>query len=161
MLTVTEHHPREELLNRANRETRPNVARRIQIVADAQKGDEGAEIADRTGFSLSAVERWVARYNAEGIEGLADRPRPGPPPKLPREQEEAFCARLDAGATEEDPVSVLHGPEIQHILEQEFGARYSLSGVYDLLHRLGYSWLCPRPRHEHADPEAQEAFKKK
>lgn len=160
-MTVTEHHPHQELLQLARRETRPRVARRIQMVADAQSGETCAKIAGRMAESPRTIRRWIRRYNAEGIEGLADRPRPGQPTKLPREQEQAFCARLDAGATEEDPVSVLHGPEIQHILEHEFGARYSLSGVYDLLHRLGYSWLCPRPRHEHADPEAQEAFKKR
>ena len=76
-MTVTEHQSRRDLLKRANRETRPKVARRIQMAADAQKGDEGAKIADRMGGSQSTVERWVARYNAEGIEGLADRPRPG------------------------------------------------------------------------------------
>lgn len=160
MMTVRAHHSRQELLERANRETRPKVARRIQILADAQKGLEGAEIAEHLGVSLSTVERWVRRYNAEGIEGLADRPRPGAPTKLPRDQEAAFCERLDAGASDDDPVSVLHGPQIRHILEHEFGASYSLPGVYDLLHRLGYSWLCPRPRHEQADPAAQEAFKK-
>lgn len=159
-MTVIEHHSHRELLERARRETRPRVARRIQMVADAQSGETCARIADRVSESSRTIRRWIQRYNAEGIEGLADRPRPGQPTKLPRAQEEAFCARLDAGATEDDPVSVLHGPEIRHILEAEFGASYSLSGVYDLLHRLGYSWLCPRPRHEHAAPEAREAFKK-
>jgi len=38
--------------------------------------------------------------------------------------------------------------------------RYALSGLYGLLHRLGYSWLVPRPRHPKADPAAQAAFKK-
>ena len=31
--------------------------------------------------------------------------------------------------------------------------------VYDLLHRLGYSSLMPRPQHEDANPEVQEFFK--
>jgi hypothetical protein len=31
--------------------------------------------------------------------------------------------------------------------------------VYDLLHRLGYSDLMPRPQHEDANPEVQEFFK--
>jgi len=37
---------------------------------------------------------------------------------------------------------------------------YRLSGVYALLHRLGYRCLMPRPRHPKADSQAQEAFKK-
>ena len=157
---VRDHHSRGALLERAKRESRPRIARRLQLVADAQRGDRSAEIADRMGVSPRSVERWVRRYNAEGIEGLADRRRPGQPTKLRRDREAAFGARLDAGPREGDPVSVLHGRDIQHILSAEFGARYSLSGVYDLLHRMGYSWLCPRPRHEQSDPQAQEAFKK-
>ena len=46
------------------------------------------------------------------------------------------------------------------ILEREFGISYTLDGAYDLLHRLGYSCLKPRPRHERADPAAVEAFKR-
>ena len=54
----------------------------------------------------------------------------------------------------------MHGPDVRRILEREFGVMYTLQGVYDLLHRLGYSSLMPRPRHKDADPVAQEAFKK-
>ena len=159
-MTVMKHNSVINLQLWAQRERRPKVARRLQFVVMAQKGLEGAEIAALMGESLSTVERWIRRYNAEGIEGLADRARPGKPPTLPRDQEQAFCDRLEAGPTETDGVSVFRGWNIQQILEAEFGATYSLDGIYALLHRLGYSWLCPRPVHEHADHEAQEAFKK-
>lgn len=159
-MTVTEHNSIVTLQLWARQERRPKVGRRMQLVVMAQQGFTSAEIARVMGESPRTVERWVARYNAEGIEGLADRARPGKPPTLPRDQEAAFCQRLDAGPTESDAVSVFHGWNIQQILEQEFGALYSLEGVYALLHRLGYSWLCPRPEHEEADHEAQEAFKK-
>jgi len=75
-----------------------------------------------------------------------------------REQE--FCCRLEAGPTQKDGVSVLNGPIIRRILQREFGVLYSGQGLYDLLHRLGYSCLCPRPQHEQANRQAQEAFKK-
>ena len=32
-------------------------------------------------------------------------------------------------------------------------------GVAEILHRLGYSCLSPRPRHEHHDEQAQQHFK--
>ena len=67
------------------------------------------------------------------------------------------------GPTEDDlvqSISVMHGKDYQRILEKEFGKLYSLNGVYELMHRLGYSWLMPRPQHEKADPQAQEDFKK-
>ena len=43
----------------------------------------------------------------------------------------------------------------------QFGVVYSLTGAYDLLHRLGFSWLMPRPRHAKASKEVQDEFKKK
>ena len=36
--------------------------------------------------------------------------------------------------------------------------RYTLDGVYDLLHRLRLSCLAPRPRHRKNDPAAVAAF---
>ena len=45
------------------------------------------------------------------------------------------------------------------ILASEFGVKYSLDGAYDLLERLGYSCLTPRPLHEKSDPQQIEQFK--
>ena len=55
---------------------------------------------------------------------------------------------------------MLNGPAVKKILEQEFGVSYSLWGVYRLLHRLGFSCLCPRLQHEKADSQAQEELTK-
>jgi transposase len=55
-------------------------------------------------------------------------------------------------------VCTLRGKDVVRILEQEFGAKYSLGGAYDLLARLGYSCLCPRTLHEKSDPEAITDF---
>jgi len=128
-MTVTEHNLIRELPLWAQRERRPKVARRLQLVVMAQKGLQGAEMAALMGESLSTVARWIGRYNAEGIEELADRPRPGKPPTLPRNQEQAFCDRLEAGPTELDAVHVFRGWNIQQILEAKFGATDSLDGV--------------------------------
>ena len=67
--------------------------------------------------------------------------------------------RLDAPPRPEDGVCTLRGLDVRRILEQEFGVLMSLQAVYDLLHRLGYSSLMPRPQHEDANPEVQEFFK--
>ena len=48
---------------------------------------------------------------------------------------------------------------MRRILEEEFGVRLSRQAIYDLLHRLDFSSLMPRPQHEQANPEVQEFFK--
>jgi hypothetical protein len=65
---------------------------------------------------------------------------------------------VDAGPSES--IATLYGRDIRRILEKHFGVIYTLDGAYKLLHRLGYSCLRPRPRHEKADPLVQEEFKK-
>jgi transposase len=94
-----------------------------------------------------------------GRAALPDRPHPGRAPILPPAQEARFRERVDAPPHPGDGVGELRGADIRRILDEEFGARYSLSGVYKLLHRLGYSDLMPRPQHPDASPEAQEFFK--
>jgi putative transposase len=101
----------------------------------------------------------VAASNGGGVEALEERPHPGRSPLLPRHEEGRFRERLDAPPRLEDEVCTLLGADIRRILEQEFGARYTLSGVYKLLHRLSYNDLIPRPQHPDAHPEAQAFFK--
>lgn len=107
------------------------------------------------------LRKWVHRFNAEGLSGLRDRPHPGQPPKLSLDKVDDFKQRILKGATDIDRVCALRGKDIQRILSEEFGAKYSVWGVYVLLHRLKFSSLVPRPRHPEADIAAQEEFKKK
>ena len=86
-------------------------------------------------------------------------PTPAARRLLPHDQEVRFLERIEAPPRPEDGVCELRGADIRRILEQEFAARYSQSGVYKLLHRLDYNDLMPRPQHPDSSPEAQEFFK--
>lgn len=159
-MTVLPHLTAADLIQAARNEPHPKVARRIQAVAMAQQSLTGARIERLTGEPQRTIRRWVQRYNQGGLDALAQSTIPGRPTKLPRDQEKVFTQRIDAGPTDRDRVSVLHGKDYQRILEKEFGKTYTLNGVYKLLNRLGYSWLMPRPKHENTDLRTQEEFKK-
>ena len=159
-MNVVSHHTLDQLQRLYRTQMKARLARRIQGVYLAKMGQTCPEIMRITGAARRTVQQWLAKYNRGGLDDLFDKPRPGQPRKLPRNREEEFCRRIEKGPSRDDGVSVLNGPAIQRILEREFGQTYSLWGIYDLLHRLGYSYLCPRPRHEQADRQAQEAFKK-
>jgi len=159
-MNVQPSHTLNELQTLYRTEKNARLARRIHGIYLASKGLTCSPIMEITGASRRTVQQWVHRYNTGGIEALREAPRPGQPTKLSRAQERAFRKRLEAGPTDKDGVSVFSGPVIEQILENEFGACYSLWGTYHLLHRLGYSCLCPRPQHEKADPQLQEDFKK-
>jgi transposase len=140
---------------------------RYRAVLLALGGEEAPVIAHKLGRSRRDVQDWCYRYRARGIDGLPPTPQPGRRQRLPREQEAAFLARLDAGPTEADGVCTLRGKDVAAILELEFDVSYTLNGVYCRLQRLGYGSLhkageacsCPRPRHENADEEAQKRFR--
>lgn len=149
----------EELTRRVRSERDAVLRDRYRSVLMALEGKKCPEIVKSTGRPRRCVQDWVYCYRDGGIEALPDAERSGRPPKLPRKREEELKARLDAGARRQDGVCSLRGKDVVEILKNEFGVSYTLDGAYDLLHRLGYSSLRPRPRHEKADPVAVEKFK--
>jgi len=70
---------------------------------------------------------------------------------LTPEQEQQGRERIDGGPLPDDKVCSLRGADIKIILENEFDVCRSLSATDDLLHRLGYSCLQPRPEHDKCD----------
>jgi transposase len=158
-MDVRGHLPLEELVRLERIEKDATRSKRLRIVILAMGGFTAPAIAMSVGLSRRICQRWVARYNADGLEGLEDRRGQEPKPTLTPEQEQQVCQRLEAGPRPEDQVCSLRGVDVQRILATEFGVRRSLPAIYHLLHRLGYSYLRPRPRHRRADPQAQEAFK--
>jgi transposase len=132
---------------------------RFQAIVLAARGRTALDIAQALGCSRRAVQQWVAKYNRGGPDALTERPHPGRPRRLPTDQYERLRQRLDAPPRPEDGVCALRGPEIRRILEQEFGVTISLRAVYDLLDRIGYSSLMPRPQHKDSDEELQAIFK--
>ena len=157
---VESHVSLEELkrLERAERDAR--LARRLRIVILAIEGWTAPAVAMSVGLSRRVCQRWLQRYNGQGLDGLDDRRGRLPGGPLTPVQQRQMRQRLDAGPQPEDLVCTLRGRDVQRILAAEFGVLRSLAAVYALLHRLGYSCLRPRPRHRKADPQLQDAFRR-
>jgi transposase len=160
MMRVADHHSEQQLQQLADQEPRADLAKRLRTIALAKQGFTAPEIATCTGFSRRAAQKWVERYNREGLAGLKTKPGRGRKPPLSPEEADQLKQRLDAGPLPDDGVCTLRGKDVQRILQHEFGQLRSLNAVYGLLHRLGYSSLVPRPQHPQADPAAQEECKK-
>jgi transposase len=131
---------------------------KLRAIRLARDGWIARDIGAALGKSYRTIQQWVTGYNAHGLGGLQDR-RTSNRRHLSAEQEQQLRDHLDALA--KDPrAGVRHAAGLMPFITQHFGVTYSLSGLYELLHRLGYSWLMPRPRHEKNDPAKVEAFKK-
>ena len=161
-MQVTEHQEGDcgRLRALARAERKANQRDRFRAVVWALEGQKKLDIARQLGVAKGTVENWVYAYRDGGVEALYPKKAPGAVAKLTPEQQEAFRQRMLAGPRPEDGVCTLRGLDAVRILETEFGKRYSRNGAYDLLRRLGFSCLSPRPRHEKNDPEAMEAFRR-
>lgn len=64
----------------------PRVAWRARIVLDRAASGSDREVAARHGTARRTVALWRQRFAERGVEGLRDRPRPGRPSVLDRDE---------------------------------------------------------------------------
>ncbi len=158
-MLVADHHTLAQLQGLAEAIPQKRSWRRVQAVILAKQGWTASHVAQSLGCSLRSVKNWVAQYHRGGVEALREQPRPGRPRSLAPEHYPRLRQRLDAPPGPEDGVYVLRAADVRRNLERESGVMMGRQAVYDLLHRLGYSDLMPRPHHEDANPEVQGFFK--
>ena len=110
--------------------------------------------------SVNTIKDWVHLFCEGGLEALLSiRSGRGRKSKLSQDQDSEL-KQLLSQKHESLNGGRLRGYDIRNIIEEEFGVKYALRGVYHLLHRLKYSWITSRSIHPKADPQAQEDFKK-
>lgn len=158
-VTLRDPEDRARLTELMRRERNATQRDRYRAIALALDGEMTKDIEAKLGRSKAFIQKWVYAYRDEGLDAIKPGKAPGATPKITPEQIEQFRQRVKDGPRAEDGVCTLRGLDFKRILEEEFGAEYSLNGVYQLLHRLGFSSLAPRPKHRKTDFEAQEQFK--
>lgn len=146
------------LKQKARHENDAQQRDRYRTVAMAIEGILTTVIMDKLDRSKNFVQRWSYAYRDGGIDAIAVKLRSGRPVKLSRQEELDFKQRITAGPTDTDSTCTLRGKDAMEILKEQFGVRYSLPGVYALMHRLGLSCLKPRPRHLKNDPEKMQQW---
>src|SRR5215203_1789864 len=150
-----------ELRALARRERDGRVSARLLALANALDGMSRDEAARAAGMDRQTLRDWVHRYNAEGIEGLRDRPRSGRPCAWDEGQQAALKAIILKGPRlERDGCVAWRARDLCDVVERRFGVRYAENGMLRLLKSLDLSWQKARPVHPEADPRAQERFKK-
>ena len=134
---------------------------RVLAIATAMDGKSRAEAAEVIGRERQSLRDAIVRYNAEGLDGLRDRPGGGAKTQLNAER----CAELKAWITagpdpDRDGVSTYRLVDIAEWVERKWDLKYTLSGMSKLLRRIGLSWQKARPTHPQGDAAAREEFKK-
>ena len=150
----------DELKRMARNEKAPRKARRLLAIAHAIDGMTFGAAAQAVGMERQALGDAVKRYNAEGLDGLNDRPKPGRTPKLTESQENELKTIVENGPDPEaDGLSAYTCADIVNIIKTKFAVTYHEDHMGRLLRRLGFSRQKPRPFHPKKDEAAQAAFK--
>ena len=152
----------EALRRHARQEPIRRAALRMLAIATALEGMSRAEAARLAGMERQALRDAVVRYNAEGLAGLHDRPKPGRPQRLNEAEQAALAARVFRGPDpERDGVAAWTRADLCGWLEARFGKRFHPSSLSRVLRRLDLSRQKARPVHPEADPAAQASFAKR
>ena len=78
---------REQIKRLSQSRTAPlRAVERARIVQLASEGVRVSAIAERLHIAEKVARRWVTRFNAAGMTGLADKPRSGRPATYSREE---------------------------------------------------------------------------
>jgi len=147
----------EESLRMAYRAERdPALRQRLQALWLLRSGERRVgEVASVMGVDYRTVQRWVAWYRAGGMEALRSHRLggPGQPPRLTPEQQEHVAEEVATGRFR-------NAATIRVWVAETYGVSYTEGGMYSLLARLRCAPKVPRPLHEKANLEEQEAWKK-
>ena len=153
--------PPAGLREEASRSKDARVTRRLLAIAMVLDSHSRDAAAQACAMDRQTLCDWVHRYNESGVHGLADRPHPGPQPRLTGEQEAEV-----AGWVEQGPDLETHGVvrwrrvDLRERIAERFGISFHKRSIGKLLRRLNFRRISVRPQHPESDPAEQVAFKK-
>lgn len=114
---------------------------RLHAVYQIALGKKAKELGSLYLASYNSICNWVHRYNAEGIEGLKDRPRSGRPSRLTESQKMKIKETvLQSPELEGFSSGVWTWALVSEYIRRNFGVEYKKAQIYNILHSLGLSY---------------------
>ena len=137
------------------------LRQRAQIILlAAEQGMRAAQIAEIVRLNEESVRRWLKRYEAEGIEGLKDNPRPGATPIVTEEYREKLMSSVRRRPRSlEQPFSLWTCQRLADYMAEETGIRVSDETVRRYLEAGGI--VLSRPQHKISSPDPEYEVKKR
>ena len=121
-------------IDRRRKETHDRrIYQRLTAVLAVASGKTREDVADLLGVSLSQLGEWLRLYRNEGLDALCEIHNKGDPGNLSPDQIAQLKSQVSTGCFR-------NSDQIRHWVEPSFGARYSSTGIKDLLKRIGFSY---------------------
>jgi putative transposase len=138
------------------REKDARVKERMLLIMLIKEGKMPAHAARELHRAKSWAYTWRDRYEAEGIEGLKDKPRSGRPPRISQKVQMSIRKELR---------SYPYGwktREVMRLIYKRAGVVYSETHICRLLQKWGFKRKVPIKSHfSTASMEEKEDFKKR
>jgi transposase len=137
------------------------LRQRVQIILlAAEKKLVAASIGEIVRLDEQSVRRWLKRYQAEGIEGLRDAPRPGAPAVVTAEYRAQLVSAVRRRPRSlEQPFSLWTCQRLADYLAETTGIRVSDETVRRYLEAEGI--VFSRPQHKISSPDPDYEVKKR
>lgn len=134
---------------------------RLHAVLLVAQGMSCPEVARLLGDGTRTVQMWIHRFENEGLSGLQDKPRPGRPPTLTREQLSEIGRALRSTPEKYGMNRYLwDGKTLSAFILKEYDVHLGVRQCQRLFRQLGFRYRKPRPLIAGTDPEVKEEFKK-
>ncbi len=138
-------------------EKNAHVKKRMEFVLNRSDGLPVSQVAQVERVSRNTPTNWVKRFNAGGIAGLRDRPRPGAAPKMSKGtiDKVLLAPPRSLGYKQEAWTLVL----LWHALLDTCRVFYSKARLSVITHLLDYRRIVPRTESTAASHEKQRAWR--
>lgn len=147
-----------DFLKMAKKETSKRVHERLLAIHHLCNGKNRHESAAIVGRSDEWLRVWTLRYHNGGYQNIISKKPPGRANYLTQEQESELVSDILQLQDDRDGGRLTGNEIIEHI-KKKYKVTYKGTSVYDLLERIGMSWVSSRSKHPNADKKKQKTFK--
>ena len=124
---------------------------RIRVILSLDDGFSFDNIAKILRMDDSTIRRYLKIYQEKGLKGLLEHHYKGLSCQLDASQQEALIKHLKTNVYQDSKAIVAY-------IQKTFNVTYTIAGVTDLLHRLGFSYKKPSTFPGKADSQKQQEF---
>jgi transposase len=136
-----------EIEKAIRQDKRAEVRQRARVIRLLHLGQKPAAVAEQQMVSVPTVYNWHKLWRKDGIEGLANKVRPGRKPKAT----DAYCLKLEEVLSKEPSAygyrfAIWTSDRLRAHLKKETGIQLSEGRFRALLKKKGYRYR--RPKHD-------------